>query len=206
MGDPIAHQRRVIAEEIARLLNQLNAMSNRPEEPVLLVRLVDAATREYLTSALVDDVTARALTTDLAVMADEQAASALPLGIEQPQSDPVEEPELTQEQAAQVLLQALQSIGPDSDRAVMATLRLPNGTYIGDAWLSKQDVEELTVTSTALGESHAAFNAQAALPLLRDEDDTDPWPWLSQDDITDDAVEGLAAEFEEFLKSEGGQA
>lgn len=160
MSDPIAHQRRIIAEEISRLLNQLNALSDRPEEPVLLLRIVDAATREYLASAPVDDITARTITADLASMLHDYAAGPLPIDGEHPISQPLENPELSPEDAAQVLLKALQEIGPDTDRALMATLRLPDHTYIGDVWLSAQDVEELTVAATALGESHAAFNAQ----------------------------------------------
>nr|WSZ21163.1 hypothetical protein OH837_48830 [Streptomyces canus] len=160
MIDPIAHQRRVIAEEISRLLNHLNTLSDRPEEPVLLFRIVDASTREYLASGLVDDITARTLTADLAAMVHDYAAAPLPTDAERPVSQPLENPELSPEDAAQVLLKALQEIGPDTDRALMATLRLPDHTYVGDVWLSAQDVEELTVAATALGESHAAFNAQ----------------------------------------------
>lgn len=164
MIDPIAHQRRVIAEEISRLLNHLNSLSDHPEEPVLVFRIVDAATREHLASANVDDITARSITADLAAMSDERRVGPHPFEGQHPKSEPLEEPELTPADAAHVLLKALQEIGPDTDRVLMATLRLAGGTYIGDTWLSKQDVEELTVAATALGESHAAFNTQVPPP------------------------------------------
>lgn len=173
MSDAIARQRREIADEISRLLNRLNELGGRPEEPELILRIVDGSTREHLASAPVDAVTARSLTSDLAAM----TAEAQPLAVEltSPTSEPSEELELSQEEAAQVLRQALAGIGPDTDRALMMTLRLPDGTFIGDVWQSAQDVEELTIAATALGESHAAFNTQLppaaaeALPMS-DED------------------------------------
>jgi len=178
MTEPIARQRREIADEISRLLNRLNELGGRPEEPELILRIVDGSTREHLASAPVDAVTARSLTSDLAAMTDE----AQPLAVELPRpvsvpSEPSEELELSQEEAAQVLRQALASSGPDTDRALMMTLRLPDGTFIGDVWQSAQDVEELTIAATALGESHAAFNTQLppaaaeALPMSAEDID-----------------------------------
>ena len=38
----------------------------------------------------------------------------------------------------------------DGDRTVMVTLRLPNGRYVGDVWLSKQDVNDLADATVGL--------------------------------------------------------
>ncbi|MFG2276696.1 hypothetical protein ACGFNY_43930 [Streptomyces chartreusis] len=116
-------------------------------------------------------------------------------------------PPSSQEMAALELYHQLVNLSPDDgERDLMLTLRLPNGRYVGDVWLSKEDVEQLIDGTLTISQHRVAYGApeKPADPLPIDEDDTDPWPRLSQDDITDDAVEGLAAEFEEFLKSEGG--
>jgi hypothetical protein len=47
-----------------------------------------------------------------------------------------------QDLAALELYHQLCNLSPDDgDRVLMVTLRMPNGRYIGDVWLSQQDVE-----------------------------------------------------------------
>jgi hypothetical protein len=49
------------------------------------------------------------------------------------------------------LYHQLTNISPDNgERALLITLRLPNGRYIGDVWLSKQDVQDLADASVGL--------------------------------------------------------
>lgn len=56
-----------------------------------------------------------------------------------------------QELAALELYHQLANLSPDNgDRALMVTLRLPNGRYVGDVWLSKQDVEQLAEAAVGL--------------------------------------------------------
>ncbi|MCL8016869.1 hypothetical protein [Streptomyces sp. AS02] len=117
-------------------------------------------------------------------------------------------PPSAQEMAALELFHQLVNLSADDgDCSFMLTLRLPNGRYVGDVWLSRQDVEHLADGAMFMADRKNHFSEQAGGPLPLDEEDTDtdPWPRLSQDDITEDLVEGLAEEFEEFLKSEGGQ-
>jgi len=114
----------------------------------------------------------------------------------------------SQEQAALELYHQLVNLSPDNgERALLLTLRLPNGRYVGDVWLSSTDVDQLIDGALTVAQHRIAYGdpEEAAAPLLMDEDDVDPWPPLTPDAITDDAVDDLAAEFEEFLKSEGGQ-
>lgn len=57
----------------------------------------------------------------------------------------------SQEMAALELYHQLVNLSPDNgDRALMVTLRLPNGRYVGDVWLSKQDVDDLADASVGL--------------------------------------------------------
>jgi hypothetical protein len=94
-----------------------------------------------------------------------------------------------EELAAMELYHQLLNIGPDNgDRTVMVTLRLPNGRYVGDVWLSKQDVEALT--DAAMGQAVMRDHMEA----------TQPEPLLDVDaaDIND-----LVAETEAFLKDGG---
>lgn len=115
----------------------------------------------------------------------------------------------SEELAALELYHQLVNLSPDDgDRALLLTLRLPNGRYVGDVWLSTPDVEQLIDGSLTIAQHRIAYGYPelAADPLMRDEDDVDPWPPLKQDEITDELVDVLAAEFEEFLKSEGGRA
>lgn len=58
-----------------------------------------------------------------------------------------------QEMAALELYHQLVNLSADHDRddnALMVTLRLPNGRYVGDIWLSKQDVDDLADASVGL--------------------------------------------------------
>ena len=56
-----------------------------------------------------------------------------------------------EELAALELYHQLLNLGPDNgDRTVMVTLRLPNGRYVGDVWLSKQDVNDLADATVGL--------------------------------------------------------
>jgi hypothetical protein len=94
-----------------------------------------------------------------------------------------------EELAAMELYHQLLNIGPDNgDRAVMVTLRLPNGRYIGDVWLSKQDVENLTDASVGLAAVREHQDANTTEPLL---------------DIDAADINDLLAEAEAFLKDGG---
>ncbi|MDX2997977.1 hypothetical protein [Streptomyces scabiei] len=56
-----------------------------------------------------------------------------------------------QEMAALELYHQMVNLSADNgDRALMVTLRLPNGRYIGDVWLSTQDVQDLSDASVGL--------------------------------------------------------
>ncbi|MBP5918757.1 hypothetical protein F3K34_44030 [Streptomyces sp. LBUM 1486] len=108
-----------------------------------------------------------------------------------------------QEMAALALYHQLVNLSPDDgDNALMVTLRLPNGRYVGDVWLSAHDVQCLTDASMGMGlvraatEQHlenAAFNeAEApAAPLPIDDHVTD-------EEVTD-VINGLVS----LLKAEG---
>lgn len=103
-------------------------------------------------------------------------------------------PPSSQEMAALELYHQLVNLSPDNgDRALMVTLRLPNGQYVGDVWLSQQDVEHLADGAMFIADRRNHFSEQAAAPLP-----------LAEDDITDAQVDDLVADFKEFLKSEGG--
>ncbi|MET8571879.1 hypothetical protein [Streptomyces sp. NPDC004783] len=50
-----------------------------------------------------------------------------------------------EELAALELYHQLANLSADNgDRSLMVTLRLPNGRYVGDVWLSKQDINDLS--------------------------------------------------------------
>lgn len=71
-----------------------------------------------------------------------------------------------QEMAALELYHQLVNLSADHDRgdnALLVTLRLPNGRYVGDIWLSKQDVDDLA-------------DASVGLAAVRDYQDTAPLP------------------------------
>lgn len=82
-----------------------------------------------------------------------------------------------EELAALELYHQLLNLGPDNgDRTVMVTLRLPNGRYVGDVWLSKQDVDDLADATVGLA---AVRDYEHANPLP-DADSTDVEQALTQ--------------------------
>ncbi len=185
--------RRKVAEEIARLLNQLIAMGGTPDQPAFIFRIIDARSREVLDAAAVDDVTARTLTSELAATADElltHADYAAPTSGEPSEPQPDPGPSLSAEAAAQALYEALKNMGPDSDRALMATLRLPNGRYIGDVWLSSQDAQALSDGAVSIADYRHCSEEGTRPPAL---------------DASDKAVADMFDGFEALLKSEGGE-
>jgi hypothetical protein len=108
-----------------------------------------------------------------------------------------------EELAAIELRCALTAMGPDTDRALMLTLRLPDGTHAGDVWLSTTDVRALIDGAASMALVSGAEQQMAAY-----DDDTDPPAGplpLAEDDLTDQFVKDGIQAFEEFLKNEGGQ-
>lgn len=101
------------------------------------------------------------------------------------------------ELAAIELRHALAGMGPDTDRALMVTLRLADGTYAGDVWLSATDVTALT--DGALSMSLVA-NAEAQMRAFAEQDAADPLP-VDEDD--DAAIAAVGDEAEAFLKRGG---
>lgn len=76
-----------------------------------------------------------------------------------------------QELAALELYHQLVNLSPDNgDRALMLTLRLPNGRYVGDVWLSQQDVNDLA-------------DASVGLAAVRDHEQHNPLPDPASTDI-----------------------
>ncbi|GHC37597.1 MULTISPECIES: hypothetical protein [Streptomyces rochei group] len=68
------------------------------------------------------------------------------------------------------LYHQLLNVSPDNgDRALLITLRLPNGRYVGDVWLSKQDVADLSDACVGL----AAVRDYTDATQLPDPDDVD---------------------------------
>lgn len=68
-----------------------------------------------------------------------------------------------EELAALELYHQLLNLGPDNgDRTVLVTLRLPDGRYVGDVWLSKQDVNDLADATVGLA---AVRDYEMAQPL-----------------------------------------
>lgn len=97
-----------------------------------------------------------------------------------------------EELAALELYHQLVNLSPDNgDRALMVTLRLPNGAYVGDVWLSTQDVERMADGAIAINAMAATDPAAAPLPI----DDT----------VTDDEMDDVMAGFEQLLNREGGE-
>lgn len=88
--------------------------------------------------------------------------------------------------ALELFHQLLNLSADDGDRSLLITLRLPNGRFVGDVWLSKRDVECLT--DSALG--MALLNGS--------EDAADPLP------IDEREIAGIGDEVQAFLEN-GGQ-
>ncbi|MGW3308358.1 hypothetical protein ACWDG9_17430 [Streptomyces sp. NPDC001073] len=182
---------RRVAEEIARLLNQLTSLGETPDQPAFIFQIIDARSREVLDAAGVDDVTARTLTSELAATADElltRADYATTTSAEQSDRQPSPGTSLSSEAAAHALYEALKDMGPDTDRALMATLRLPNGQYLGDVWLSTQDAQALSDGAASIA-AHRNCSEEATRP-----------PAL---DASDESVANMLAGFDALLKSEG---
>ena len=76
-----------------------------------------------------------------------------------------------EELAAIELGHALANLGPDTDHAVMVTLRLPNGQYVRDVWLSKKDTDALIDGALAIA-AYRNCDDDTTIPLLPI-DDTD---------------------------------
>ncbi|MFE6474634.1 hypothetical protein [Streptomyces rochei] len=74
-----------------------------------------------------------------------------------------------EELAALELYHQLANISGDDNRALMVTLRLPNGRYVGDVWLSKQDVADLSDACVGL----AAVRDYTDATQLPDPDNVD---------------------------------
>lgn len=102
-------------------------------------------------------------------------------------------PNSSEEQAALELYHQLVNLSPDNgDRALLITLRLPNTQFVGDVWLSKEDVEQLIDGSLTIAQHRIAYG-----PAV--DDAADPLPDIDEDEAAD-----LIAEAEAILKS-GGQ-
>lgn len=99
----------------------------------------------------------------------------------------------SQEMAALELYHQLVNLSPeDGDRALMATLRLPNGRYVGDVWLSTQDVESATDALIQLN-IRRADAAEGLTPA-------EPLPLAEADD---EDIRAVGDEAEAFLKDGG---
>lgn len=112
----------------------------------------------------------------------------------------------SEELAAIELRHALAGMGPDTDRALMVTLRLPDGTYVADIWLSTADVTALTDGALSMSlishaERQLKYSDIAAAPLPIDGDGLDATADLNPDDLAD-----LTARFDAILNDEGSQS
>lgn len=106
------------------------------------------------------------------------------------------QPEYSPEQLAAIELgAALTGLGPDDDRALMVTIRLADGTFVKDVWLSAKDVDALTDGAIAIGEHRLCFEAEAAAA---------PLP-LAEDDLTDSDVNDVFTGFASLLGAEDGE-
>lgn len=91
-----------------------------------------------------------------------------------------------EELAALELYHQLANLSPDDgDRTLMVTLRMPNGRYVGDVWLSMRDVQDLADASVGLA---AVRDHQDAV------DSGEPLLDVDADDVAD-----LISETEAFL-------
>jgi type IV pilus biogenesis protein CpaD/CtpE len=109
--------------------------------------------------------------------------------IEQP--EPQNSPE---ELAATELRHQLAGLGPDTDRALMVTLRLPSGQFVADIWLSRTDVEALSDACVSIAAHRNCIDDDPAAPLP-----------LAEEDLTDADFADLISEAESILGN-GGDA
>ncbi|MFF0009611.1 hypothetical protein ACFYQT_40155 [Streptomyces tibetensis] len=101
-----------------------------------------------------------------------------------------DQPQHTPEELAAIeLAHGLKNLGPDTDRALMVTLRLPNCRYVEDVWLSKEDIQNLIDASIAISERQALEEAAEPLPL-------------AEDDLTETDISSVVAGFEHLLGGE----
>jgi hypothetical protein len=106
--------------------------------------------------------------------------------------NPEQEPQPTPEELAAIELRhGLASLGPDTDRALMVTLRTPSGRYIGDVWLSAQDVEALSDACVSIA-AYRNCDDDAAAPLP-----------LAEDDLTEKDVTEVITAFQQLLGNGG---
>lgn len=105
------------------------------------------------------------------------------------------------ELAAIELGAALAGMGPDTDRAAMLTIRMPDGTHVKDIWLAATDVTALTDGAHAMS---LVANAEAQIRAFDDQDAIDPLP-LAEDDLTDADVTDVFTQFASLLGSEDGE-
>lgn len=110
-------------------------------------------------------------------------------------------------EAARLLRHQLAHLGPDTDRSVMLTIRLADGTYVGDVWLSTADTTALTDASVGIAMVANSEHYMSAAGL----DDEDyvadaeaPLP-LAEDDLTDEDIDDVVAGFATLLGSEDGE-
>lgn len=94
-----------------------------------------------------------------------------------------------EEMAALELYHQLISMGPDNGRALMVTLRMPNGRYVGDVRLSLEDVKRLA--DACMGLALVRETAEATGPLPLDEAE-----------VTDKTVTDVITGFEKLLGGE----
>lgn len=110
-------------------------------------------------------------------------------------AEPNEQQPNSQEMAALELYHQLVNLSADDgDRAVMVSLRLPNGRYVGDVWLSRQDVQHLADGAMFIADRRNHFSEQAAGPLP-----------LAEDDLTDADIGDVFSGFAGLLGSEDGE-
>jgi hypothetical protein len=103
-----------------------------------------------------------------------------------------------EELAATELRYALAGIGPDTDRALMITLRLPDGRFVADVWLSTADVTALTDGATAMALTSSSEQQMAAFDEASD-------PAAGPLPVDEDVIASVGDEAEAFLRN-GGQA
>lgn len=96
---------------------------------------------------------------------------------------------------AELLLHQLQHLDPDGIPALMVTLRLADGTYIGDARLSLPAEDGLV---------DAVISFSNYMDCMGSSEPAAPLP-LAEDDLTDEDIDDVVAGFATLLGSEDGE-